>query len=148
MSFAVSRVASRSSTSTAPALYPSRSSCLFRSSSRTRWFSESSTFLMRMAMEKSISGVPHLKNLSQTQKNVPEFIQGISQFSVKGDKNTKLRFAFRIYDMDRDGHISNGELFQVGISGVHWVARELASRDYPFKGFSSRKIGKLPPSLR
>ncbi|GMT09972.1 hypothetical protein PFISCL1PPCAC_1269, partial [Pristionchus fissidentatus] len=42
-----------------------------------------------------------------------EFIQGISQFSVKGDKNTKLKFAFRIYDMDRDGFISNGELFQV-----------------------------------
>ncbi|CAI2353782.1 unnamed protein product [Caenorhabditis sp. 36 PRJEB53466] len=33
--------------------------------------------------------------------------------SVKGDKNTKLKFAFRIYDMDRDGFISNGELFQV-----------------------------------
>uniref|UniRef100_A0A915CEB1 EF-hand domain-containing protein n=2 Tax=Ascarididae TaxID=6250 RepID=A0A915CEB1_PARUN len=42
-----------------------------------------------------------------------EFIQGISQFSVKGDKTVKLRFAFRIYDMDRDGYISNGELFQV-----------------------------------
>jgi len=42
-----------------------------------------------------------------------EFIQGISQFSVKGDKNIKLKFAFRIYDMDRDGYISNGELFQV-----------------------------------
>ena len=42
-----------------------------------------------------------------------EFIQGISQFSVKGDKNIKLKFAFRIYDMDRDGFISNGELFQV-----------------------------------
>jgi len=42
-----------------------------------------------------------------------EFIQGISQFSVKGDKETKLRFAFKIYDMDRDGYISNGELFQV-----------------------------------
>uniref|UniRef100_A0A915CE65 EF-hand domain-containing protein n=1 Tax=Parascaris univalens TaxID=6257 RepID=A0A915CE65_PARUN len=41
-----------------------------------------------------------------------EFIQGISQFSVKGDKTVKLRFAFRIYDMDRDGYISNGELFQ------------------------------------
>merc|ERR1712228_569045 len=42
-----------------------------------------------------------------------EFIQGISQFSVQGDKETKLRFAFRIYDMDNDGFISNGELFQV-----------------------------------
>uniref|UniRef100_A0A7E4VTJ1 Calcineurin subunit B type 2 n=1 Tax=Panagrellus redivivus TaxID=6233 RepID=A0A7E4VTJ1_PANRE len=44
-----------------------------------------------------------------------EFIQGISQFSVKGDKSIKLKYlvAFRIYDMDRDGFISNGELFQV-----------------------------------
>ena len=42
-----------------------------------------------------------------------EFIQGISQFSVKGDKAIKLRFAFQIYDMDKDGFISNAELFQV-----------------------------------
>ncbi|KAA0189884.1 hypothetical protein HAZT_HAZT009970 [Hyalella azteca] len=41
-----------------------------------------------------------------------EFIQGMSQFSVKGDKESKMRFAFRIYDMDNDGYISNGELFQ------------------------------------
>jgi len=42
-----------------------------------------------------------------------EFIRGISQFSVRGEKGTKLKFAFRIYDMDRDGFISNGELFTV-----------------------------------
>lgn len=42
-----------------------------------------------------------------------EFIQGVSQFSVKGEKEKKLRFAFRIYDIDQDGFISNGELFQV-----------------------------------
>lgn len=47
---------------------------------------------------------------------VSEFIQGVSQFSVKGDKVSKLRFAFRIYDMDNDGFISNGELFQVSSS--------------------------------
>lgn len=45
-----------------------------------------------------------------------EFIQGVSQFSVKGDKLSKLRFAFRIYDMDNDGFISNGELFQVSVA--------------------------------
>lgn len=44
-----------------------------------------------------------------------EFIQGVSQFSVKGDKSSKLKFAFRIYDMDNDGFISNGELFQVSV---------------------------------
>merc|ERR1712212_1410497 len=42
-----------------------------------------------------------------------EFIEGVSQFSVKGDKLSKLKFAFRIYDIDNDGYISNGELFQV-----------------------------------
>lgn len=47
-----------------------------------------------------------------------EFIQGVSQFSVKGDKLSKLRFAFRIYDMDNDGYISNGELYQVRLRGI------------------------------
>ncbi|XP_004580995.2 calcineurin subunit B type 2 [Ochotona princeps] len=42
-----------------------------------------------------------------------EFILGTSQFSVKGEEEQKLRFAFSIYDMDKDGYISNGELFQV-----------------------------------
>ncbi|XP_008850143.1 calcineurin subunit B type 2 [Nannospalax galili] len=42
-----------------------------------------------------------------------EFIVGTSQFSVKGDEEEKLRFAFSIYDIDKDGYISNGELFQV-----------------------------------
>ncbi|XP_012624396.1 calcineurin subunit B type 2 [Microcebus murinus] len=42
-----------------------------------------------------------------------EFIRGTSQFSVKGDEEQKLRFAFSIYDIDKDGYISNGELFQV-----------------------------------
>jgi Ca2+-binding EF-hand superfamily protein len=49
-----------------------------------------------------------------------EFIQGVSQFSVKGDKESKLRFAFRIYDMDNDGYISNGELFQVNCRVLLW----------------------------
>ncbi|KAJ2617602.1 Calcineurin subunit B [Coemansia sp. RSA 1365] len=42
-----------------------------------------------------------------------EFISGLSTFSSKGDKAEKLRFAFKIYDIDRDGFISNGELFTV-----------------------------------
>merc|ERR1711936_386877 len=42
-----------------------------------------------------------------------EFIQGLSHFSAKGNVESKLKFAFRIYDMDNDGFISNGELFQV-----------------------------------
>ncbi|XP_025744165.1 calcineurin subunit B type 2 [Callorhinus ursinus] len=42
-----------------------------------------------------------------------EFILGASQFSVRGDEEQKLKFAFSIYDIDKDGYISNGELFQV-----------------------------------
>jgi len=41
-----------------------------------------------------------------------EFINALSTFS-KGDQESKLRFAFRVYDIDNDGQISNGELFQV-----------------------------------
>ncbi|XP_008419606.1 calcineurin subunit B type 1b isoform X3 [Poecilia reticulata] len=42
-----------------------------------------------------------------------EFIRGVSQFSVRGNQQQKLHFAFRVYDVDKDGFISNGELFQV-----------------------------------
>nr|AQS22613.1 calcineurin subunit b type 2 [Pseudodiaptomus poplesia] len=45
--------------------------------------------------------------------NFSEFIQGLSHFSTKGSMDEKLKFAFRIYDMDNDGLISNGELFMV-----------------------------------
>ena len=44
---------------------------------------------------------------------VSEFLEGVSQFSVKGDKESKLKFAFQVYDINRDGFISNGELFSV-----------------------------------
>ncbi|XP_036365617.1 calcineurin subunit B type 1-like [Octopus sinensis] len=44
--------------------------------------------------------------------NFKEFIDGLSQFSVKGNNEAKLRFAFSIYDIDKDGFISNGDLFQ------------------------------------
>ena len=42
-----------------------------------------------------------------------EFVSGLSAFSSKGNKEEKLHFAFKVYDMDRDGYISNGELFIV-----------------------------------
>jgi serine/threonine-protein phosphatase 2B regulatory subunit len=42
-----------------------------------------------------------------------EFLEGLSKFSARGNKEEKLRFAFSIYDIDRDGFISNGELFIV-----------------------------------
>jgi serine/threonine-protein phosphatase 2B regulatory subunit len=42
-----------------------------------------------------------------------EFIAALSTFSDKGNKEGKLQFAFKVYDIDGDGYISNGELFQV-----------------------------------
>ena len=49
-----------------------------------------------------------------------EFVQGMSKFSSKAEKKEKLMFAFRIYDIDNDGFISNGELYQV-IKWWRWV---------------------------
>ncbi|XP_055461399.1 calcineurin subunit B type 2 [Psammomys obesus] len=62
-----------------------------------------------------------------------EFIMGTSQFSVRGDEEQKLRFAFRIYDMDKDGYISNGELFQVlkmmvGNNLTDWQLQQLVDK--------------------
>ena len=41
-----------------------------------------------------------------------EFLSGLSLI-IRGDTQAKLKFAFRIYDIDNDGFISNGELYQV-----------------------------------
>ncbi|XP_027258896.1 calcineurin subunit B type 2 [Cricetulus griseus] len=62
-----------------------------------------------------------------------EFIMGTSQFSVKGDEEQKLRFAFRVYDMDKDGYISNGELFHVlkmmvGNNLMDWQLQQLVDK--------------------
>ncbi|KAF8311149.1 EF-hand [Clavulina sp. PMI_390] len=42
-----------------------------------------------------------------------EFVGGLGAFSSKGNREDKLKFAFKVYDVDRDGFISNGELFVV-----------------------------------
>ncbi|KAG6813189.1 Calcineurin subunit B [Tricholoma furcatifolium] len=42
-----------------------------------------------------------------------EFVGGLSAFSSRGGREEKLKFAFKVYDVDRDGFISNGELFLV-----------------------------------
>ncbi|KAG5635345.1 Calcineurin subunit B [Sphagnurus paluster] len=42
-----------------------------------------------------------------------EFVGGLSAFSSRGGRDEKLKFAFKVYDVDRDGFISNGELFLV-----------------------------------
>jgi len=42
-----------------------------------------------------------------------EFIKGLSAFSANSKKIDKLSYVFKVYDIDRDGFISNGELFLV-----------------------------------
>ena len=41
-----------------------------------------------------------------------EFLEGLGSL-YGSNEEAKLMFAFRIYDMDEDGYISNGELFKV-----------------------------------
>ncbi|KAK4979609.1 Calcineurin subunit B [Elasticomyces elasticus] len=42
-----------------------------------------------------------------------EFVNTLSIFSSKGGKEEKMRFLFSVYDLDRDGYVSNGELWLV-----------------------------------
>merc|ERR1719199_2411650 len=42
-----------------------------------------------------------------------EFVVGLQKLSSTGSEEEKLRFAFKIYDINNDGFISNGELFDV-----------------------------------
>lgn len=42
-----------------------------------------------------------------------EFVTGLSVFSSAGSVDDKLKFLFKVYDIDNDGYISNGELFIV-----------------------------------
>merc|ERR1711964_343380 len=42
-----------------------------------------------------------------------EFLVGLARLSAGVDSEQKLKFAFEVYDVNRDGFISNGDLFQV-----------------------------------
>ena len=42
-----------------------------------------------------------------------EFVQGLTSLSASASTEEKLTFAFKIYDIDNDGFIGNGELFVV-----------------------------------
>ena len=42
-----------------------------------------------------------------------EFLIGLARLSAGVDSEQKIRFAFEVYDVNRDGYISNGDLFQV-----------------------------------
>uniref|UniRef100_A0A1I7VUZ7 Calcineurin subunit B type 1 n=1 Tax=Loa loa TaxID=7209 RepID=A0A1I7VUZ7_LOALO len=56
--------------------------------------------------------VDEFMSLPELQQN-PLVQRVIDIFDEDGDGEVDFRVAFRIYDMDRDGYISNGELFQV-----------------------------------
>jgi len=61
--------------------------------------------------------VPRVINIFDKDNNgeidFNEFIEGLSHFSVKSEKDEKLKFAFQIYDIDKDGYISSAELYNV-----------------------------------
>ncbi|KAF4674676.1 calcineurin, partial [Perkinsus chesapeaki] len=42
-----------------------------------------------------------------------EFLVGLARVAVGSDEEEKLKFAFEVYDVNKDGYISNGDLFQV-----------------------------------
>eukprot|EP00823_Brevimastigomonas_motovehiculus_P002540 TRINITY_DN1547_c0_g3_i1.p1 TRINITY_DN1547_c0_g3~~TRINITY_DN1547_c0_g3_i1.p1 ORF type:complete len:211 (-),score=25.60 TRINITY_DN1547_c0_g3_i1:209-841(-) len=42
-----------------------------------------------------------------------EFISALSVFAVQDNKDEKFKFAFKVYDTDNDGYISNADLFFV-----------------------------------
>lgn len=63
-----------------------------------------------------------------------EFVSGLSAFSSKGNKEEKLRFAFKVYDIDRDGYISNGELFIVLKMMVGSNLKDMQLQQVPFPG--------------
>lgn len=42
-----------------------------------------------------------------------EFLVGLSKLAAGTDETLKTKFAFDVYDINKDGHISNGELFAV-----------------------------------
>lgn len=73
-----------------------------------------------------------------------EFVSGLSAFSSKGNKEEKLRFAFKVYDIDRDGYISNGELFIVlkMMVGSNLKDMQLQQVDFPASCITRR--GRFP----
>ena len=55
-----------------------------------------------------------LKNLLLGYKNYQALVKlSFILLFVLGSEEEKLKFAFKIYDIDGDGFISNGELFAV-----------------------------------
>ena len=73
-----------------------------------------------------------------------EFVSGLSAFSSKGNKEEKLRFAFKVYDIDRDGYISNGELFIVLKMMVGSNLKDMQLQQVRFSPFRRRPGDGFP----
>eukprot|EP00300_Choanocystis_sp_HF-7_P013954 c18516_g1_i1.p1 GENE.c18516_g1_i1~~c18516_g1_i1.p1 ORF type:complete len:178 (-),score=51.74 c18516_g1_i1:36-569(-) len=70
--------------------------------------------LPELAMNPLVDRVVAIFDVNHDESiNFKEFITALSVFSAQGSREEKLKFAFKIYDIDGDGFISNGELFQV-----------------------------------
>ena len=72
-----------------------------------------------------------------------EFVSGLSAFSSKGNKEEKLRFAFKVYDIDRDGYISNGELFIVLKMMVGSNLKDMQLQQVDFPGSCRNRRGRF-----
>lgn len=72
-----------------------------------------------------------------------EFVSGLSAFSSKGNKEEKYRFAFKVYDIDRDGYISNGELFIVLKMMVGSNLKDMQLQQVRFSCSKETKRGRL-----
>ena len=77
---------------------------MFQSSIRIHWSKELFQYLTATQMAKS-----HSSSFQRVKVNLNLGIASL--YGTDDDK--KLQFAFNIYDIDKDGFISNGELFTV-----------------------------------
>lgn len=79
-----------------------------------------------------------------------EFVSGLSAFSSKGNKEEKLHFAFKVYDIDRDGYISNGELFIVlkMMVGSNLKDQQLQQVRNPREAWAISEINERPRRCR
>jgi len=64
-------------------------------------------------MNPVASRIIALFNEGDDHINFKQFITTLSAFSPKGDKKLKLKYAFKVYDVDSDGSISIADLSQV-----------------------------------
>lgn len=66
-----------------------------------------------LAANPLISRIVSVFDVDNENVNFQEFTRALSVFSTGGSREEKLRFAFKIYDIEGDGFITNPELFTV-----------------------------------